>query len=214
MSEKVVQVRIRKLEASQLAKAKETLVKAFYDDPNLKYLIRDENRRPILAGYSLEGALRQGLAFGEVYTSEDLDGIAIWLSPGKKPTLIKSIRAGLLSTGLKTLSSLGWAGLKRYAGVTGCVLKLHKRVMPGPHWYLSIIGVNPSAQGKGLGVELMKPILAKAEEQGVPCYLETSNQKSISFYQKQGFEIAEEVVVPGSDLHIWALVRKPGEQLD
>jgi ribosomal protein S18 acetylase RimI-like enzyme len=107
-------------------------------------------------------------------------------------------------------SALGLNGLKRYAAMTGRLLKMHKLVTPGPYWYLSIIVGDPAGQRKGLGAELLKPVLDKAKAAGVQCYLETSNEKSIPFYHKQGFEVAEEITVPGSDLRIWAMVKKPG----
>ena len=43
----------------------------------------------------------------------------------------------------------------------------------GPHWYLMVIGTDPSKQGQGLGSALMEVVTSQADSAGVPCYLET-----------------------------------------
>ena len=53
----------------------------------------------------------------------------------------------------------------------------------------------------------MQPVLARAEAEKLPCYLETSTEKNVAFYSKRGFTVVNEGVVPGSDLHVWAMMR-------
>lgn len=53
----------------------------------------------------------------------------------------------------------------------------------------------------------MEPVLARAEDDGLPCYLETSNERNVPFYRKHGFAVVKEVVVPGSELRVWGMVR-------
>jgi ribosomal protein S18 acetylase RimI-like enzyme len=58
-----------------------------------------------------------------------------------------------------------------------------------PHWYLAWFGVDGAVQGRGLGGELMKHCLAIVDEDHLPVYLDTPNPKSISFYERYGFEV-------------------------
>lgn len=58
----------------------------------------------------------------------------------------------------------------------------------GPVAYLGTLAVRPSAQGKGLGGQLLRAFLEKAEAMGVPAWLENSNPKNHSFYSAYGFE--------------------------
>jgi predicted N-acetyltransferase YhbS len=46
----------------------------------------------------------------------------------------------------------------------------------------------------GIGSQLMQPVLQRADESGLACYLETMKACNIAFYGRQGFE----VVVEGS----------------
>lgn len=57
-----------------------------------------------------------------------------------------------------------------------------------PHLYLFTIGTRKAARGKGLGKALMAPVLAAADREGLPCYLENSNPANTGFYRSRGFE--------------------------
>ncbi|MGO8147977.1 GNAT family N-acetyltransferase, partial [Rhizobium leguminosarum] len=52
-----------------------------------------------------------------------------------------------------------------------------------PHWYLTLIGVDPAHQGKGHGDVLMAYALARCDHDHTPAYLESSNPRNIPFYR-------------------------------
>lgn len=67
-----------------------------------------------------------------------------------------------------------------------------------PHYYLFTIGALASARGQGIGRRLIAPMLAHADHEGVPVYLENSNPVNHGFYVSHGFEkIGEFEVGPG-----------------
>jgi len=84
---------------------------------------------------------------------------------------------------------------------------LIRRDVPTPHWYLSILGVDPDHQGKGLGGALLQPALAKADQEGLPCYLETLEEKNLAFYGRHGFEVLVDDREPHSGLKFWTMIR-------
>ena len=47
---------------------------------------------------------------------------------------------------------------------------------------LSIIGILPEFQGQGFGGGLVGPVLNRADQSGVPTYLETFTPRNITFY--------------------------------
>ena len=71
------------------------------------------------------------------------------------------------------------------------------------------LGVEPSEQGKGIGGVLMQPILMRAGAEGLPCYLETENERNVPFYERHGFEVVSDGEVPKRGLRVWAMVRNP-----
>jgi ribosomal protein S18 acetylase RimI-like enzyme len=84
----------------------------------------------------------------------------------------------------------------------------HERLVPEPHWYLMILGVDPPHQGRGVGGTLIRPTLARADAEGVRCYLETAKERNLAFYRRHGFEVAAEDDVPDGP-HVWMMTREP-----
>jgi GNAT superfamily N-acetyltransferase len=66
-----------------------------------------------------------------------------------------------------------------------------------PCWYLAAFGVDPIAQGRGLGARLITELGRVVAEQPAPIYLESDREQSICFYRAHGFEEREARVVLG-----------------
>ncbi len=192
------------LGAHQLGRACEVMGRAFRDDQLLEYLVPEDAKRARLAPSFVGKVVRYCLSYGEVYTTPAVEGVACWLPPGhSSPTFTGMLRTGLLTEPLK----FGWAGFRRFMGMVSYTEKVHKQAVPGPHWYLWGLGVEPSEQGKGIGGALMQPILARAAADDLPCYLETQNESNVPFYRKHGFEVVSDGEVPKRGLRVWAMVR-------
>jgi ribosomal protein S18 acetylase RimI-like enzyme len=204
--------RVVPLEAHQLGRACEVMGRAFREDQLLKYLVPDDAERARLAPSFVGKVVRYCSSYGQVHTTPMLEGVACWLPPGgSAPTFTRMLRTGLLTEPLK----FGWAGFRRFMDMVSYTEKVHKRAVPGPHWYLWGLGVEPSEQGKGIGGALMGPILARAAAEGLPCYLETHNEANVPFYRKHGFEVVSDGEVPKRGPRVWAMVSEdPSPDMD
>ncbi|MBE3558783.1 MAG: GNAT family N-acetyltransferase [Ktedonobacteraceae bacterium] len=192
------------LDACHLKPAAVILGKAFKHDPLMQYFVPDEIRRARILPALFEMTVRYCLRYGEVYTTAAVEGVACWLTPGNTTFRIgRMLRCGI------TLSpfDFGLEGLRRFIRISNFTEALHKSCIAGSHWYLWAIGVDPRSHGRGIGGGLLQPVLAKAAAERLPCYLETQNERNVSFYQKHGFEIARAERIPGTDLHVWAMLR-------
>ena len=186
--------------------ASEVMSRAFLNDPLWKYLVPEEARRSRVVSLSMNILVRYSLLYGEIYTTPTLDGVACWLTPGKTtPTFSRLVRIGIRSAPFQ----LGWAGFRRYSAIENYCGEVHKHIVPGKHWYLWGLGVEPSRQGQGIGGLLIQPVLAQADADHVPCYLETMNVKNVPFYKKHGFNVASDAEVPRHSLRVWAMLREP-----
>ena len=76
-----------------------------------------------------------------------------------------------------------------------------------PHWYLPMIGVDPSQQGRGIGSALLTHALAICDRDGLPAYLESSNPKNVPLYERHGFEVVG-TIQAGSSPTIRAMLRR------
>ena len=69
--------------------------------------------------------------------------------------------------------------------------------LAGPrHFHLQLIGTDPREQRKGYGTQAIAHGLARADELGVPTYLESTNPDNQRFYVRQGFKALKEVRAP------------------
>ncbi len=77
-----------------------------------------------------------------------------------------------------------------------------------PHWYLPLIGVDPFHQGKGLGSALMQHALIPCDRDKKSAFLESTNPKNISLYERHGFELLGTIQVGTSPI-FFPMLRKP-----
>jgi GNAT superfamily N-acetyltransferase len=67
-----------------------------------------------------------------------------------------------------------------------------------PHFYLSFVAVAPRLQGLGLGGAILEATVKRADEAGVPAYLENSNPKNTKLYQRAGFVAGKNIAPAGA----------------
>ena len=85
---------------------------------------------------------------------------------------------------------------------------MHRKLVPYPHWYLQIIGVDPVYQGQGFSSQLVRPMLECIDREHLPCFLETNTEKKVAIYRRFKFEVASEDKIPGTELMSFAMLRK------
>jgi hypothetical protein len=192
---------------SQLKTAAVPFARAFFDYPLfICYHPSHEWRTRHFTAYC-ELGLRYAFRYGKLYTTPDLKGTICWFPPGK--THINSWLYFKDPLFFHQAILMGWKTLSRITTCEDYAAQVHGEIMPGPHWYLWALAVDPDCQGQGIGVWLMEPGLWLADQQGLPIYLETHDINNIAFYKKRGFELIRSECVPGIDLPFWCLVRQP-----
>lgn len=176
----------------QLAAA---LARAFDDDPVARYALPSDRRRPGQQRRFFAGRLRTLLADELVFCDAERQGAALWAAPDRWRTpLSELLRTRIVSTRVP-LALLGG-------------LRLEHRHPREPHLYLAVLGVDPAAQGCGLGTRLLEPMLERCDAEAVPAYLESSKERNVAFYARHGFRVTDEVRMPlGPPL--WLMTRAP-----
>ena len=195
-----------RLTRSDVGPAVEILVRAFNNYPLLKYYFPDESNRQKVSRYFLSSAVLSGIRYGEAYaTSSNLEGVAVWMpSENYHVTFWRLLRAAPLSV----LFGLGRYGGFRMKQVGAYIDAVHRRLAPYRHGFLQTIGVDPQFQGKGYAGKLLKPMLARMDTEGLPCYLETLDEQNVSLYEHFGFRVLDKSVIPRTELTNWAMLRE------
>jgi GNAT superfamily N-acetyltransferase len=130
--------------------------------------------------YSLGEAERTGRC---VLASDPTLGAAAWLLPRTAEVDAAESTAKAEFLGV----SLGALGKENYYRIVRYMAPLAAQVISPGAWYLSIIGILPSAQGRGVGASLVEGTLAEASRAKAICYLETFTPRNLRFYERLGF---------------------------
>ena len=196
---------IARMQRHQFAAARDMLTRAFLEYPLMQYVNPELTRRRRGVATLYGGIVRDTLRHGEVHVSAGLEGACCWLPPGVGlPTFAREVRSGMLGLPL----GFGWAGFQRLVDFDHVQRRLHEQYAKAPHWFLATIGVDPAHQGKGIGSAIMAPVLARADQERIPCYLETHTADNVRLYERHGFRVMEHLENRES-VPLWAMLRPP-----
>jgi len=77
-----------------------------------------------------------------------------------------------------------------------------------PHWFLPLIGVDPSCHRQGLGTALMQYGLVARDRDGKLAYLDSTKLSNIPFYERFGFELVGKIEI-GHHPPVYPMLRRP-----
>lgn len=195
-----------RLDKSHSKHAAEILARAFRSYPLFQYYFPDELERNAIAPHFLSIAVFSAIRYGEVHaTSSNLEGVAVWLPSETYPlTLWRLVR----SVPISEIVGFGRHGGGRMKHLSEYIDAMHKRLAPFKHWFLQTIGVDTEFQGKGFSGKLLRPMFARIDREGLPCYLETLDETNVALYEHFGFRLLEQATIPETRLTNWAMLRE------
>ena len=77
------------------------------------------------------------------------------------------------------------------------------------HWYLGYLGTRCDSQGQGIGSAMLREVLAQADSTATPSYLESSNERNLSLYERHGFAVVHEFAALAKGPTIYRMWREP-----
>lgn len=179
----------------------ETLALAFQNESGWSYVIPDPKKRAarLLSAFAL--FLRDEHKRGAVYGTDELEAVTLWRGPGKAKDGLWD-RARVIIPFAQVLKGSLLRGLE--------VSDLIEKHLPQePFWYLHFAGTHPSFQGHGFGGAAIRAGLERADEDGLPAYLETADEKNVALYQSFGFAVKHVWQIPEGPM-FWGMQR-PGK---
>ena len=182
-----------------------SLYESLKDDPFFNFLKRkikaaESTKLEVMLRYmnfSIEDAFKYGKV-GQI--GEENYGASLWSIPLKGEKALK--RKEEKEIGFKSIF-----GEKAYAElyeVSKSMTELNNKFITEDMWYLSILGIHPDYQNKGLGRKLVEPILVEADTLKIPTYLETFTPQNNSFYKRLGYQVVANIHEPiiGADYNL------------
>ena len=139
----------------------------------------------------------KAFAHGSAYYVDGYVGAALWLPPNVHPD--ENALTALLQRTVSDQIQKDVVTVFEYMG----------RYHPNePHWYLPLMGVDPSQQNKGFGSALLQHTLIQVDRDNHLSYLESSNPRNISLYKRHGFDLLGTIQI-GTSPSIAPMLRRP-----
>lgn len=178
------------------------LANAFETDPIVNWVIRKDGLRRAALERLFATALSVYEPLGMTFTDASKQGCALWAPPNRW-------RLGLLRQAAlaPTMGFIG--GWSRIAVCASALHAMEREHPTAPHLYLYQLGVDPSAQGQGVGAALVRHGLELADRERLPAYLETGNERNLPFYRHLGFEVTGTTQVGRGAPPLWLMWRAP-----
>jgi len=180
----------------------EVLARAFFDDPLTAWLTPDPAARREMLLAVLSPIVRGSADAGETWTTAGLVSAgAVWMRPG-----VREFPAAIGDELVRAGNAFGETTSRRVELAFPLFGRLREETVPGEHWYLQLLGVEPAWQGQGIGSQVIRPVLSRAAAAGVPAYLETMKGRNLVFYRRHGFEVAREGMLPEDGPRFWTML--------
>ncbi len=190
-------LKVRVAATSEQAGVISVLTLAFADDPVCRRLYPDPTQ--YLTFFPEFARLYGGRAFdhGSAHFIENHGGAALWIPPDIHPD----------DESLEQLldSSVEDAAKPELFDVYAAMKTHHPKE---PHWFLPLIGIDPSMQGQGLGTTLMLHGLTACDREHMPAYLDSTHPSNIPFYERFGFELLATIEIGGHP-PVYPMLRRP-----
>jgi GNAT superfamily N-acetyltransferase len=196
---------VRAARRDEAALLGEVLADAFAEDPVFGWLIppqldgRDNRLRTFFTSMS-RAYLRRGKP---CYLAGDASAAALWAAPGAWAMPLSQVILEAAPNGLAFRRRL-----LRALRTQLQIERLHAG-QSAPHWYLGYLGTRRDRQGQGLGTQMLREVLAGLDTDGVPAYLESSNERNLPLYERNGFRVVGELQALGHGPTIWRMWREP-----
>lgn len=192
----------RRARAADRAPVVGTIVRAFAEDPLVRWFFPDdgayERRASAFFGYLFD--IR--VAHGEIFVAGDCEAASLWNPPGGvRMQQVEQDR--LWATDVEPGAEPG--ELDRLGSLDETIDGLRPAE---PHWYLGVLATDPRRRGGGLARAVLRPILERADADGVHTRLETGTPENLPFYARFGFAVLAEARVRGGP-PVWVLWRPP-----
>ncbi len=180
------------------------LAGAFADDPVFSWLIPPDvrNRQTRLELFFTSIARSYLRRNKHVYSGPDGVAAALWAQPGQWRLPVGEILRESVPN-VRAFGSRLPLALRSLSAVEG------KHPHDPHHWYLGYLGTEPGNQGRGIGGALLREVLTPCNEAGHPAYLESSNERNLTLYERHGFRVVEEMGLPGGGPTVWRMWRDP-----
>jgi hypothetical protein len=174
-----------------------TLTVGFSGDPVVRWALPDADQYLTFWPPFVRAFAGEAFKSGTADSIGDCRGVAMWLPPG-------------VGSDDETMSEIVNEAIPaaEQDDVFAFLDQMGEYHPTEQHWYLPLIAVDVTSQGRGYGSALLHHALARCDHDHVPAYLEATAPRNRQLYLAHGFEELG-VIQAGSSPPMWPMLRKP-----
>jgi GNAT superfamily N-acetyltransferase len=181
----------------------EVMTTAFAADPVWgPYSFPDDGSRLELSRSFWAPLLRATVRHGWTHVAPGCEAAAVWVPPGEPEMTPEQEHefAGIV---------VDLVGERQAAVIIDAFERLEAHhPNDRPHFYLSLLGTHADHRGRGLGMALLAAGLELVDREGMPAYLESTNNDNDRRYMRHGFEPFGQIELPNGH-RITTMWREP-----
>jgi GNAT superfamily N-acetyltransferase len=179
----------------------ETIAVAFHDDPVWSWAFPDAESRPAQFRRWWPLFVESAVPYSFTWMTERAETVAVW-TPPNLPELTPEAEASIPSLLDELLGTRGRTVLE--------ALLQFEAAHPHdePHYYLSFVATHDDHRGRGIGEQLLARNLELIDAEHLPAYLESSNPKNLTRYERLGFRPRGEFTLPGNGPTVTTMWRR------
>jgi len=203
-------IEIISLQSSQEREAAQLLSEAFRDNPGSMAILsgttaeKREKKLNTLHSWVVDACIAYGVAKA-VVCDNILAGISLAYPPDSYPLSYRAwLRNGIGAALIGPRYTWRCAQFDSY---------IRRKHITERHWYLYVLGIAPSFQGRGFAGKLLRRLSEQADREGLPCYLETDRPENVAIYQNFGYAVlCEETIEKLDNVRLWYMMRPSTEK--
>ena len=173
------------IKADKIHKEKviEILSECFETNKSVNWIVKQDSKRKERIRYLMEYSFEACIETGQIYLTEDLTGVIICSNSDDKLPILEEAYL----TVQYVLKVTGVDGIAKALRRESYINQYHPQ--DEEFLYIWFIGLEKTEQGKGIGSAMLQEVIDKSNKEKIPVYVETSNESSLNFYKKHGFEV-------------------------
>ena len=166
---------------------RDTLVDGFFEDPYFRWQYPDDTTYPVLAREWFGLIAEVLFSRGHTYLVDDGAAAAIFVPPDV-PLAEDADYARVYDLLVKQ------TGEHRANEILGllAVMAAHEPTEL-PHFQCVYIACRSASRGCGYGAEAMRRVTQICDAEGIGAYLVSSNPKNVTFYEREGYKVLDDV---------------------
>lgn len=176
------------------------LAGAFRDEPAQRWLFPDARVRAAATRLWFRAMLEAADLGGAVWCVSDQTAASIWFGPGGHRET-----QGPSDWLYRVILAASRPARRRMAALEEA-LRVNRPCEA--HWHLAAVGTEAGMQGQGRGRAVLEPAVSVCDADRLMACLETSEPKSLPFYQALGFTV-HTTFLPADGPRVWCMRRRP-----